>query len=281
MTLFIDESMTAKGWTPADQVPFVPGWGGRQRTIESITIHWWGAYGQTHDGVLAFFCTTGPGTTSAHFVCSPGRTNCIVSPVDAAWHAGNPLGNCTSIGVECQPEGSDECYQQVAELIAWLRDTYRPADGRDLPLIPHRHWQATDCPGNYDLDRLDRMAREITQPAPIPAPAPTPTRTEDKMLVITQAQGDTAVWIGDGVTRRWIPDPKTLDDYRKLHSWGLLNIFKGGEVQTVPPETIGADVIGATAGKVLAGLPPAQIAGLVPADVAKAVLDALAARLAA
>ena len=77
--MFIDESMTAKGYTPA----------ARDRQIDFIVINWWGALGQTHDGVLAFFCTTGPGQTSAHYVCSAGRTNCIVSPWDIAWHAGD------------------------------------------------------------------------------------------------------------------------------------------------------------------------------------------------
>ena len=62
------------------------------------------------------------------------------------------------------------------------------------------------------------------------------------MLVITQAKGDPAIWIGDGVSRRHIPDPKTLADYQKLAAWGVLNIYKGGAIQNFPPEAIGADV---------------------------------------
>ncbi|ALY08487.1 endolysin [Arthrobacter phage Anansi] len=147
----IDESYTAKGFTPAAQVPAV--YGG-PRTIESITIHHWGALGQTHMGVVNFFCVTGPGTTSAHFVSSAGKTHCIVSPLDAAWHAGNGTGNRTSIGIECRPEATDGDYLEVAKLIAWLRSKYG-----DLPLIPHRDWQATACPGVWDLARLDKLAR--------------------------------------------------------------------------------------------------------------------------
>jgi hypothetical protein len=148
--LFIDESKTAKGYTPAASVPAVYG---QKRTIESITIHHWGATGQTHDGVVNFF-VNGPGATSAHFVASAGRVHCLVSPQDAAWHAGNGKGNATSIGIECRPEATDADYKTVAQLVAWLRATYG-----NLPLVPHRYWQATACPGVWDLSRIDSLAR--------------------------------------------------------------------------------------------------------------------------
>src|SRR4029453_1786363 len=273
MTLFIDESLTAKGFTPAWAVPQV--YGG-PRTIESITIHHWGVYGQTHDGVLAFFCTTGPGATSAHFVASAGRVNCIVSPEDAAWHAGNPVGNRTSIGIECRPECSKEDMQTVAELVRWLRDQYG-----DLPLIPHRYWQATQCPGIWDLDRIDALARGAT-PAPAPVPPPAEPEDEDKMLIIATAPEENGkVWIGDGVSRYHIPNPEALANYKKLHGWGLLKIYKAGDVQTLPANVLGADVVGDAAARVLAQLTPAKLADLVPEDIATAVLDRLRDALAA
>lgn len=163
----INESLTAKGFTPQAQVPLVYG---RPRTIESLTIHWWGSYGQTHDGVNNFF-VNGPGETSAHFTASANRLNCLVYPWDAAWHAGNAIGNASSVGIECRPEGTDQDYATIAELIRFLRDTYGPK----LPLIPHRHWQNTACPGTYDLVRLHRMAEAISNPMPgIKPPAPKP-----------------------------------------------------------------------------------------------------------
>lgn len=150
-TLAIDESLTAKGYTPAASVPAVYG---QSRVIKSITIHHWGALGQTHDGVVNFF-VNGPGATSAHFVASAGRIHCLVNPADAAWHAGNATGNATSIGIECRPEATDGDYKTVAELVRYLRSNY----GTDLPLIPHRNWQSTACPGVWDLDRIDNLAR--------------------------------------------------------------------------------------------------------------------------
>jgi hypothetical protein len=162
--MIIDESLTAKGYTPASQVVAVFG---RPRSIESITIHHWGVPGQSHDGVVRYF-VHGPGTTSAHFVVSAGRVNCLVSPHDAAWHAGNPVGNATSIGIECRPEASAADYVETALLVRHLRRRFG-----DLPLIPHRDWQATQCPGIWDLDLLDTMAR---------AAAAAPTTEEDDMF---------------------------------------------------------------------------------------------------
>ena len=153
----IDESKTAKWFTPQADVPKVAEWGYRQRTLESITIHHWGERGQTHDGVVNFF-VGGSKQTSAHFVVSAGRVNCIVSPWDAAWHAGNAFGNTSSIGIECRPEATDGDYKTVASLIRYLRQAYKV----DFPLIPHRDWQLTECPGVWDLKRLDAMARQET-----------------------------------------------------------------------------------------------------------------------
>jgi hypothetical protein len=157
----INESQTAKGYTPA---ALVPATFGRKRTIDGIVIHHWGSLGQKHDDVVKFF-VSGPGTTSAHFVVSAGRIDCLVSPLDAAWHSGNAVGNATTIGIECHPEATDEDYATVAELVNFLRATYGP-----LPLSPHRQWNATACPGIWDLPRIDRLAGSAAI-----APQSTPT----------------------------------------------------------------------------------------------------------
>jgi hypothetical protein len=164
----INESQTAKGYTPAASVPQVFG---RARTIDGIVIHHWGLTGQTHDGVVNFF-VNGPGQTSAHFVVSAGRIDCIVSPLDAAWHSGNAVGNATTIGIECRPEATDADYATVAELVAWLRSEYG-----NLPLTPHRQWQSTACPGVWNLDRINALAAA----APITPKSSTSTPKEDTL----------------------------------------------------------------------------------------------------
>jgi hypothetical protein len=175
MMLTIDESMTAKGFTPAAQVAAAFGF---PRTIEEIIIHHWGERGQTHDGVCNFFCY-GPGATPAHFVASAGRVNCLVAMRDAAWHC--PGQNHRTVGIECRPEATDGDYQTVAELIAWIRE----AVGKDLPLSMHRDHYPTACPGVWDLARLDKMARAIQSGI-----GTTPTTPTTKGLFVALAQAD-------------------------------------------------------------------------------------------
>ena len=155
----IDESLTAKGFTPGNQVP--------NRTFEYIFIHHWGLFGQTHDGVCNFF-VNGPGLTSPNYVASAGRANCLVSDPDVAWHAGVWDWNICSLGIECRPEATDGDYLTVAAVIHFLRGVHG-----DLPLKPHRSVYNTDCPGIWDLDRLDALARSFDNPQPQP-PALTP-----------------------------------------------------------------------------------------------------------
>lgn len=167
MSYFIDESLSDSEFTAAASVPATFGQGPRR--IESITIHHWGVFGQTHDGVVNFFMNQSF-TTSAHFVVSDSRIHCLVSPANAAWAAGNAYGNTTSIHIECRPEATDGDYATVAWLVDFLRDNY----GANLPLVPHRYWQNTACPGIWDLGKIDRLSRAIdASPAP-PAPAPAP-----------------------------------------------------------------------------------------------------------
>lgn len=135
----------------------------RTRQIQSITIHWWDKPERrpSFDGTVAWLCR--PETTaSAHYVVEDGRVACIVSPDEVAWHAGdggNGPGNMTSVGIECNPRGSEGDYATVAELVRELRATYG-----DLPLYPHRHWTTTECPGTYDLDRINQLATTPAKP---------------------------------------------------------------------------------------------------------------------
>jgi len=82
---------------------------------------------------------------------------------------------------------------------------------------------------------------QAAKPAPAPAP-PTPAKAKDKMLVITKAKGDTAIWIGDGITRRQIKDVRELTALRAYAKAGALNIYKNGDTQDWPPADLGVVV---------------------------------------
>ena len=151
MTYTLQEQYTSKNQVAGASADSV--WHLGPRKVSSITIHHWGLKGQQFDTVRDFLCTNNT-PTSAHYVAQDGLVACIVSPDDCAFHAGNAEGNSHSIGIECRPEATDGDYATVAEIIAYLRGIYG-----DIPLYPHNHWYNTACPGDYDLDRLDSLAR--------------------------------------------------------------------------------------------------------------------------
>lgn len=154
----------------------------------SITIHHWGADGQTHDGVVAYLCREN-GNTSAHYVASAGRVTELVNPDDRAWHAG-AAGNSRSIGIECHPECSPDDIATVAVLVAELRSRYG-----DLPLVPHSHWLPTACPGRWaaHLSRLDALARGSAAPT---------TRIEEEMYILIKSPNRVHAIVGPGLALR-------------------------------------------------------------------------------
>lgn len=129
---------------------------GKPRDVKGITIHWWGDpnTNPSFAGVRDYLCRAN-GNTSAHFVASGTNRQvaCIVAPGDVAWHSGNATGNATTIGIECDPRCRDEDYDVVAELVADLRSVYG-----DVPIYSHNMWSSTSCPGNCDIDRIDKLS---------------------------------------------------------------------------------------------------------------------------
>jgi len=156
MTLQINEQYNAACFTPGPTPK------------DGIAIHWWGTpVGQTIDSVRSTF-VSGARQTSAHFGATDGIADCYVNPDDVAWANGNWEANLSKISIECDPRQSDGDYQTAAEVIAHIRSIYG-----DLPLYRHRDFFPTECCGTYDLDRLDRLARQIAiDPSTTPEPAP-------------------------------------------------------------------------------------------------------------
>jgi hypothetical protein len=148
------------------------------RAINGITIHWWGDpnTGPTLEGVISWFSQSRSQVSAHEVVTGTGKRDAtMVNYRDAAWHAGNATGNATTVGIEADPRCRNEDYDTVAEVIAdiWL------AYGK-LPLIPHKHWKSTACPGNYDLGRLQREAEAWYSKKTKPTPPPADTTPEWK-----------------------------------------------------------------------------------------------------
>lgn len=140
----IDESTwSSPNFTPAE---LVPKFYGMPREVEAVAIHHWNdpAANPTFDATAAYLSRSG-GNTSAHFVVQGGRVTCLVSTVDAAWHAGSAWGNARTIGIECSPWATDADLQAIASLIRWLEKFY----GRSLDIYRHMDFSPTACPGRY------------------------------------------------------------------------------------------------------------------------------------
>lgn len=148
---------------------------GRARTIEAIAIHHWGAQTASYEGTVATLMNPAAGV-SAHFVATgTGRRVAQLVDFDRVSWATNSA-NPYTISIECDPRCRDEDYDVVAEVIAQIWDAYGY-----LPLVPHRQFVATACPGNYDLGRLERIAHtkdgsgdwgNVTDKNATPPPAP-------------------------------------------------------------------------------------------------------------
>lgn len=67
--------------------------------------------------------------------------------------------------------------------------------------------------------------------------------TEDKMIVLAKTEGATEIWAGDGVVRRHIPNPQSLNDLIWLGNNGYLKVADGGKVATIKDlNAIGKDI---------------------------------------
>lgn len=170
----VDYSKNSPNYTPNAQVRAAYGY---PRTIDWITIHWWGdpSTDPTIEGVVSWFLQS-RSQVSAHDVItgSGNRVFVVVAYPDAAWHAGNALGNTSSLGFECDPRCRPEDYEAVSQDIAETWKFY----GRVIPLRAHNSWTSTQCPGNYDLSRLHARALEIYNGVVPPVTPPADTRPE-------------------------------------------------------------------------------------------------------
>jgi hypothetical protein len=178
MSYNYDTTHNSPNYTPEGQSPAIFG---QPRVIKGITIHWWGdpSTNPSFDGVRDYLCRAN-GNTSAHVVATGDgrRVACIVNYSDVAWACGNAVGNATTISIECDPRCRDEDYDVVAEVVADIRSAFG-----DVPIYSHKMWFNTNCPGNYDIDRIDKLSYtkqsnaqwgQVTDKTPPPVPPTTP-----------------------------------------------------------------------------------------------------------
>lgn len=158
---------------------------GRQgRAMDKIVLHWWGDpnTNPSFEGVISHLCNPSV-QASAHLVVTGTGRRCaqLVDDKDTAWHAGDWEANLTSIGIEADPRCRNEDYDVLAEVIADYWIYYK----KKLPLYRHRDFSATQCNGNYDMDRIRAEAeawykKKTNQAVEEPAKPETPKEPEEQ-----------------------------------------------------------------------------------------------------
>ena len=144
-------------------VHYTPGRSGY--SINKIVVHY-NAANLTIDGCYSVWQTR---EASAHYqVEEGGRIGQLVNDWDTAWHAGDWVANCTSIGIEHAnyPNGtiSDACLDNGAHLVAALCKYY--GLGRPewlVNIFPHKYFQATSCPGQIYGSQKDAYIQRAQQ----------------------------------------------------------------------------------------------------------------------
>lgn len=232
-----------------------------------ICIHWWGDPSQrpTFEGTIQYLVYGGArNSASVHYVAEAGRVACLLDPdTQLSWGQGDGAagyGNHYMISIECNPRASAADYQTVAELVRDLRKVYGP-----LPLRPHNAFTATQCPGVWDLKRIDALARTVPAPAkpgkrpekpakPAPAKAKPPNRN---LLRWHVEKGDNLTKIAKyfgGPTAAQIAAHNRLDPKKPL---------KVGQTVYIPGPLVWIVEEGDTLTKIAAyyGMTPAVVAG--------------------
>lgn len=132
---------------------------GRTSPIKYIVIHHWDdpAKKPTIQGVINHFKNPRI-EVAAHYIVSGDRIIQMVKESDTAWQARS--ANPYTIGIEVDPQVPGNTYATVGRLVREIRSRHG-----HLPLRKHSDFVNTSCPGNLDINRIDREAN--TAPAPI------------------------------------------------------------------------------------------------------------------
>lgn len=121
--------------------------------FREIQIHWWNdpSTKPTHQGVVNYQASKTGG--SCNYVVSAGRVTAMVAEENCALttQGGNPYG----IKLECSPYGTAADYDSIG----WLVSEIWKRRGK-LPLVPHKRYFNTACPGTLDLNRIKAEAEK-------------------------------------------------------------------------------------------------------------------------
>ena len=123
---------------------------GRSHVIDRIVIHYKATLTSARNNAIYFSRNERQGSSAHYFVDDiTGEIYQSVAEGDTAWHAGNWLMNCRSIGIEVASAGEDYSEVEVgklARLVQTLMKRYGIGEGSVI-----RHYDVTGkiCPASY------------------------------------------------------------------------------------------------------------------------------------
>lgn len=136
-------------------------------TIDRIVIHH-NATTNKNVAMQTWYESSG-NWTSAHYEVADNEIWGCVGEQYSAFHSGDATMNRRSIGIEhLNATGapswtiSEGTYKSSAKLIADICKRYNiPIDAKHI--IPHKQVSATECPGGIDMNKLIKMAQEVSR----------------------------------------------------------------------------------------------------------------------
>lgn len=117
--------------------------------VNKVVVHY-NAGNLTTEGCYSVWQTR---EASAHYqVEDNGRIGQLVWDSDTAWHAGDWVANCSSIGIEHANKSNgtitEKCLDNGAHLVAAICKYYKLGRPQWLKnVFPHKYFQSTSCPG--------------------------------------------------------------------------------------------------------------------------------------
>lgn len=133
--------------------------------VKYVVVHY-NAANLTVEGCYSVWQTR---EASAHYqVEDSGRIGQLVWDSDTAWHCGDWVGNCSSIGIEHANKSdgtiTDDCLDNGAHLVAAICKYYglgRPQWNKNV--YPHKHFVSTSCPGQIYGSQKDAYIKRAQE----------------------------------------------------------------------------------------------------------------------
>jgi hypothetical protein len=239
---------TASKTTPANDVGYIVA-GSPDAPIANLYLD--------RDGIV-YVCAAG--ATNTNGKGGPYRTSSGVVPVDQM--------NTYAVSIEAANDGVGEVWP-AEQIDAYFQLSITLTDRLELDpteLCHHSAWaptrkvdparagavdgdwfpRSTNSSGSWNLDDTQDEAARRAGAAPLPPPLPTPTPLEDTMRITCALDANGTIWIGDGITRRALPDMAVFSNYVVLGlagCWQFVNTSGQVVRELSHVQPVGADTI--------------------------------------